>query len=69
MNKKSKLTGKELATYLDLHREEFDGNGDAFCLAAGYGVESLDGVQKCDFPGFVRALAEAVDLKDTDLGL
>ncbi len=59
-----KLTGKELASYLEIHREDFNGNGDAFCVAAGYGVKGEDGTQKCNFTDFVKALSAAVEIPE-----
>ena len=58
-----KLTGKKLASYLEAHREDFNGNGDALCMAAGYGIEKGDGTEKCNFTDFIKALSNAVDLK------
>ncbi len=58
----NKLTGKDLVSYLEVHRHEFDGNGDAFCLAAGYGIKGEDGKNKCNFTDFVQALSEAMEL-------
>ena len=58
MTKKiDKLRGKELASYIEQHKQEFEGNGDKLCLAAGYGIQSDDGNEKCDFSDFVRALS------------
>ncbi|AAQ00224.1 MULTISPECIES: hypothetical protein [Prochlorococcus] len=64
--KVEKLTGEELASYLADHRNDFDGNGDALCMAAGYGIERADGTEKCNFSDFVKALATAVDLNDNE---
>ncbi len=62
MEKKSvKLKGKDLAQYITVHRMDFNGNGDEFCLAAGYGVEGNDGKLKCNFTEFVQAVSTAVD--------
>ena len=61
-----KLTGKDLATYLEGHKKEFNGNGDAFCLAAGYGMEDEDGSQKCNFTAFVEAVSTALDTSSMD---
>ena len=64
MNEKGdQLSGQELANYLENHREEFNGNGDALCMAAGYGIEKGDGTEKCNFTDFIKALSNAVDLK------
>ena len=52
-----KLEGEDLALYIEKHRQEFDGNGDELCLAAGYGIETEDGSEKCDFSNFVKALS------------
>ena len=59
-----RLTGKELATYLEIHREDFHGNGDALCVAAGYGIKGDDGNQKCNFADFVQALSEALQIPE-----
>ena len=56
-----KLTGKDLASYLELHREDFNGNGDALCLAAGYGVTGEDGTEKCNLSDFIQALSAAIE--------
>ena len=52
-----KLRGKELTSYIEKHKEEFDGNGDKLCVAAGYGIQADDGKEKCDFSDFVKALS------------
>ncbi len=57
-----KLSGLELVEYLENHRQEFNGNGDEICMAAGYGVESDDGSLKCNFKAFVQALFDAKKL-------
>ena len=58
MTKKiEKLTGKKLASYIEQHKQEFMGNGDKLCLAAGYGIRAEGGDEKCDFSDFVRALS------------
>ena len=58
MTKKiEKLKGKELTSYIEQHKQEFDGNGDKLCLAAGYGIQAEDGRQKWDFSDFVKALS------------
>ena len=62
--KPNKLIGKDLASYLEIHRDEFNGNGDAFCLAAGYGVKGDDGAQKCNLTDFIRALSDALDISE-----
>ncbi len=62
-----KLTGLELADYLKRHRDEFEGNGDAFCMAAGYGIEGDDGKEKCNFKALVEALAKAGALNNLDI--
>ena len=60
----NKLSGKDLASYLEIHRAEFNGNGDAFCLAAGYGIKGDDGTQKCNLTDFVQALSDALDISE-----
>ncbi|KGG15510.1 MULTISPECIES: hypothetical protein [unclassified Prochlorococcus] len=60
---KAKLEGKALASYLEEHRNDFNGNGDALCLAAGYGIQGDDGTEKCDFSDFVKALSTAIDVQ------
>ena len=58
MTKKiEKLRGKELTSYIEKHKQEFDGNGDKLCVAAGYGTKADDGKEKCDFSDFVKALS------------
>ena len=58
MTKKiEKLRGKELTSYIEKHKQEFDGNGDKLCVAAGYGIQADDGNEKCDFSDFVKALS------------
>ena len=61
VKKKIKLQGKELASYLKTHKKDFEGNGDDFCLAAGYGIKTRDGNEKCNFPDFIKELALAVE--------
>ena len=63
MTKKiEKLRGKELTSYIEKHKQEFDGNGDKLCVAAGYGIQADDGKEKCDFSDFVKALSiEEID--------
>ena len=60
------LTGDELLTYVEDHRLDFKGNGDAICLAAGYGIKTEDGGNKCNFKAFVKALSSAFDLKNNN---
>ena len=58
MTKKiQKLRGKELTSYIEQHKQEFDGNGDKLCVAAGYGIQADDGKEKWDFSDFVKALS------------
>ena len=58
MTKKiEKLRGKELTSYIEKHKQEFNGNGDELCVAAGYGIQADDGKEKCDFSDFVKALS------------
>ena len=52
-----KLRGKQLTSYIEQHKHDFDGNGDKLCLAAGYGIQTDDGKEKCDFSDFVKALS------------
>ena len=67
MKKESdKLKGEELASYLENHRGDFEGNGDDLCLAAGYGKIASDGTQVCNFKDFVKAVANAVELNNED---
>ena len=61
-----KLRGKELASYLEDHRADFKGNGDALCLAAGYGKTASDGTQVCNFTDFVNAVSNAVELNNEE---
>ncbi len=60
---KKPLKGKELAKYVEDHREEFQDNGDALCVEAGYGEYSTDGNPKCDFQPFVKELGKAMNLE------
>ena len=55
-----KLKGEELASYFKSHRKDFESDGDALCLAAGYGIELNDGTTKCNFTDFVKALSSVV---------
>ncbi len=57
-----KLQGDDLANYFNDHQGDFNGNGDALCLAAGYGIKAEDGTEKCNFSDFIKELADAVDL-------
>ncbi len=59
-----KLTGDELVSYLEDHREEFNGNGDAICMAAGYSIEAEDGSRKCNFTAFVEAVSNSNAVKN-----
>ncbi len=56
-----RLKGKELLDYVETHLEEFQGDGDALCLAAGYGQDNGQGTTKCNLSEFVRELAEVAD--------
>ncbi len=68
MEKKiEKLKGKDLTSYVDRHKKEFQGNGDELCLAAGYGVQTDDGNEKCDFSDFVKALSLAEGNSDKEI--
>ncbi len=62
-----KLTGKELASYFEAHGKDFNGDGDKFCLAAGYGVDRGDGIEKCNFTDFIQALANAIEDQNDQL--
>ncbi len=62
-----KLKGKDLTSYIDQHKQEFEGNGDKLCLAAGYGVPTDDGNEKCDFSDFVKALSLAKGKSEIDV--
>ena len=62
----NKLKGKELADYVQNHRSDFDGNGDALCLAAGYGIKTSDGYEKCNFSDFVKAVWSAIEIQNQD---
>ena len=55
-----RITGSA-ASYVEDHRLDFNQNGDALCLAAGYGMKSIEGSQKCNFKAFVKALSSAVE--------
>ena len=52
--------------YLESHREDFNGNGDALCIEAGYGQYSENGELKCNFKPFVKEVSEVMDLAKTD---
>ena len=56
------LKGKALAEFVENGREEFGENGDALCVAAGYGKKALDGTTKCNLPAFVNELDQVSDL-------
>ena len=60
MTKESeKLKGEALFSDVEEHRAEFNGNGDALCMAAGYGIKGSDGIEKCNFSDFIEALSGA----------
>ncbi len=61
---KKPLKGKELASYIRTHKEEFQNDGDAICIATGYGKQLKDGNQKCNFKPFIKELGKAIDLED-----
>ncbi|WP_269622721.1 hypothetical protein [Prochlorococcus marinus] len=63
-NEIEKLTGKALAEFIEHHRDEYQNNGDALCLASGYGTKSDDGLVKCNLTDFINALGKALDLDD-----
>ena len=60
------LKGEELAKYFDVHREDFQGNGDALCVEAGYGEYSEDGRPNCNFQPFVKELGKVMDLENEE---
>ena len=62
-----KLTGEELSSYVEQRRKDFKKNGDALCLAAGYGIKASDGTEKCNFTAFVSALSNATEIEDDNL--
>ena len=57
-----KLKGDELVRYVKQHKNEFKGNGDALCVAAGYGTLSKEGKPICEFQPFVKELSNSTDL-------
>lgn len=60
-----KLKGKELADYIKKYKDQFKGDGDQLCLAAGYGQPSKDGNNmKCDLPLFIKEFSEAMEIED-----
>ena len=61
-----KLVGDELASYVEDHRGEFNKNGDAICMAAGYVIRESDGTEKCNFTDFVKALSSSAETKNED---
>ena len=63
----NQLRGKDLVEYVEDHREEFEGDGDALCVAAGYGIDEEDGTTKCDLPAFVNELGQATDLTSYEI--
>ncbi len=60
------LKGKELANYIKDHKNEFNKNGDALCVEAGYGDYAKDGTPLCNFEPFVKELGKVVDLESED---
>ena len=56
------LKGKELVDFVEEHRKDFEEDGDALCVAAGYGKDTADGSTKCNLPAFVNELGQATDL-------
>ena len=62
-NKSQKrLKGKELASFIETHRKDFNGDGDKLCIEAGYGEYATNGHAKCNFKPFVKELSEVMDL-------
>lgn len=55
------LKGEELANYVKVKKQDFKENGDALCVAAGYGKLNSDGTAKCDLPTFLKELSEAME--------
>ena len=55
------LKGQELANYIKVKKKDFKNNGDALCVAAGYGKLNSDGTAKCDLPTFLKELSEAME--------
>ncbi len=63
-NKTSKpLKGKALADYVEVHKDEFQNDGDALCVSAGYGEYAEDGTPKCNFQPFVKELGKVMNLE------
>ena len=63
-NSNKKLRGKELAKFIETHRQDFNGDGDQLCVEAGYGEYSKEGDAICNFKPFVKELSEAMDLEN-----
>ncbi len=64
-SKKGKqLKGKALADYVFEHKEEFEEDGDALCVAAGYGEYLQDGTPNCNLKPFVKELSKVMDLEE-----
>ena len=61
-NTKEPLKGEELVSYVLEHRKEFKDDGDALCIAVGYGREGDGGEILCNLPAFIKELDEATDL-------
>tara|TARA_B100001250_G_scaffold352128_1_gene324699 strand:- start:945 stop:1160 length:216 start_codon:yes stop_codon:yes gene_type:complete len=62
--KTDQLKGNALKAYIEKNRDKFDGNGDALCLAAGYGINTDDGSLKCNLPSFINELGKAMHLSN-----
>ena len=58
------LKGKDLVEYLEEHRDEYEDNGDALCVAAGYVRKSEGGENQCNLPAFIKELDEATDIEN-----
>ncbi len=54
-----RLKGEALVTYIKKNKGRFGENGDALCVAAGYGTISKDGKPLCEFQSFVKALSNS----------
>ena len=63
-NLKKKLIGEELVSFVENHRQDFDGNGDQLCVEAGYGEYTESGDAICDFKPFVKELSKVMDLEE-----
>ena len=57
-----RLKGEELVSYIKKNKKQFGENGDALCVATGYGTLSKDGEPVCEFQSFVKALSNSVNI-------